>query len=204
MVAYIIYSHDPRRKMEKKIAALLLLLLLATLPGCSSRGLTKSFLREDVNLAYIQTIAVMPFENLGAAGAAAQRIRDITITQVLASGLFDVVDRGRVDSMLREEAIEPGAPIDALTLKRMGQRLGVQAFLMGSVEQTSEARTGTAVYPETTLTLRLVDVEAGNVLWQATGRGSGYSLLDRLFGVAPKDAFRVTLDLITRMLNTIK
>lgn len=193
--------------MQKKIAGLILVLALSFLWGCSSHSLTKSFLREDVNIGYIQTIAVLPFENLGPGGpATAQRIREITITQVLVSGLFDVVDRGRVDSMLREEAIDPGAAaaIDNLTLKRLGQRLGVQAFLLGSVEQVSDARTGTAVYPETTITLRLVDIEAGNVLWQATGRGSGYSLLDRMFGVAPKDSFRVTLDLITRMLNTIR
>jgi curli biogenesis system outer membrane secretion channel CsgG len=191
--------------MQKKIIGLMLVLMLSALLGCSSH-LTKSFLREDVDFSYIQTLAVLPFENLGPGGpAAAQRIREITITQVLVYGIFDVVDRGRVDSMLREEAIDIGAAaaIDPITLKRLGQRLGVQAFMMGSVEQVSDAKTGTAVYPETTITLRLVDVDSGKVLWQATGRGSGYSLLDRLFGVAPKDAFRVTVDLIGRMLNTI-
>jgi TolB-like protein len=193
--------------MQKKIAGLMLLFMLATLAGCGAGIQTKSCLRETTDFSYIQTVAVLPFENLGGGGAsAAQRIREITITQVLASDLFDVVDRGRVDSMLKEEAIDPGAAaaIDPLTLTRLGKRLGVQAFLVGSVEQVSEARTGSAVYPETTLTLRLIDVEAGNILWQATGRGSGYSLMDRMFGVAPKDSFRITLDLISRMLRTIR
>jgi len=193
--------------MQKKIAGLLLLFMLVSLAGCGGGIQTKSFLRETTDFSYIQTVAVLPFENLGPGGVpTAQRIREITITQVLASGLFDVVDRSRVDSMLKEEAIDPGAAaaIDTLTLTRLGKRLGVQAFLVGSVEQVAEARTGSAVYPETTLTLRLIDVEAGNILWQATGRGSGYSLLDRMFGVAPKDSFRITLNLISRMLRTIR
>jgi TolB-like protein len=188
--------------VRMKIAAqVLLVVALIFLAGCGSRKDNQSFMREDVNIAYMQTIAVLPFENLG--GGSAQRIREITITQVLASGLFDVADKGRVDSTLRAEAIEPTAAIDSATLKRLGQRLGVQAFMLGSVEQVSDARGG-AVYPEISLTLRLVDAEAGVVIWQASGRGSGYSLLDRLFGVTSKNSFQVSLDLVSGLLGTIR
>jgi TolB-like protein len=183
---------------------LILVFMLVFLAGCGSRKTNQAFMRKDVSLDYIQAIAVLPFENIGGSAGAAQRTREIAITQVLASGLFDVADKGRVDSTLRSEAIESGAPIDSATLKRLGQRLGVQAFMLGTVEQISDARTGGAVYPEISLTLRLVDAEAGTVIWQASGRGSGYSLLDRLFGVTPKNSFQVTLDVVSRMLATIR
>jgi len=71
------------------------------------------------------------------------------------------------------------------------------------VEQGTESL-GASVYPEVNLTLRLLDAETGTLIWQATGRGSGYSLLDRLFGLAPKNHFQVTLELLERMLRTIK
>jgi TolB-like protein len=182
----------------------LLILIMLSLTGCGSREPSQSFMREDVDIAYVRTIAVLPFENLGGGAGAAQRTREIIITQVLSSRLFDVADRGRVDSTLRAEAIEPTAPLDNATLKRLGQRLGVQAFMLGSVEQTSDARTGGAVYPEISLTLRLVDAEAGLVIWQASDRATGYSLMNRMFGISSKGSFKVTLELVDRMLGTIK
>lgn len=189
--------------MRKTIAGLTMASLLVALAGCGSGSMTKAFMREGATLGHIQTVAVLPFEDLGGGPGPAQRTREITMTQVLTSGLFDVVDKGRVDSILRDEAIDPGTPLEAASLRRLGQRLGVQAFLLGSVEQGTESR-GAAVYPEINLTLRLLDAETGTLIWQATGRGSGYSLMDRLFGLTPKNPFQVTLDLLSRMLRTIK
>lgn len=188
--------------MRTKLTALLILLLLMA-AGCGSRQISQeSFMREGVSLAYVQRVAVLPLEDLAGGRGPAERVREIVITQVLASGLFDVADKGRVDSALREEAIGPGVPVEAATLRRLGQTLGVEAFLLGSVEQSTESRGG-AAYPEITLTMRLVDSESGLILWQASGRGSGYSVRDRLFGMAPKNAFQVSLELVERMLRSM-
>lgn len=187
--------------MHKTIWMLILLGWLACLPGCGSGSASRSFMREDTSMAHIEKVAVLPFENLG--GGAERRIREMTMTQLLASGMFDVVDKGRVDSLLRDEALEPGMPLDEATLRRLGQRLGVQGFILGSVEQTTDAR-GNAVYPEIIMTLRLIDSETGVLLWQASGRGSGYSLADRLFGFAPKNSFQVTLKLLSHLLKTLQ
>jgi len=187
--------------MFKKIVVLTLLSLLPVLSGCGGGSLTKSFMRENVSLAGIRTVAVLPFENLGGGGAA--RVREFTMTQILATGLFDVVDKARVDSALRNEAIDPGNPIDGATLRRLGQRLEVQAFFLGSVQAGDESR-GSASYPAVTMTLRLVESETGTLLWQASGRGSGYSLSSRLFGVEPKDSFQVSMELLRTLLATIR
>jgi len=171
--------------------------------GCGTKNSSESFLREEVDLGYVQHIAVLPFENHTKDDFAAERARDLTITQVLAQKLFDAVDKGQVDSVLHEEAIEPGKPIDTLTLKRLGQRLKVEAFLMGSVDHAGENRMGTSSFPEISLTFRLVDSKSALLLWQASGHGSGYSTVDRLFGLNPKDAFRVTMDLIDNLLSSV-
>ncbi len=171
--------------------------------GCGAKTTTKTFLREEVDLSYITRIAVLPLENHTKNDFAAERIRDIITTQILAMKLFDVVDKGIVDSALRELAIEPGMSIDTPVLKRLGQRLNVQAFLLGAVEQMGESRKGASVYPEVSLTLRLVDSKASLVLWRASGHRSGYSVWDRLFGLAPKDTFEVSLALVHDMLSTI-
>lgn len=188
---------------RKKICGIMLVFMLIFAWGCGSRN-TRSFVREEVDLGYVQRVAVLPFENHSRDEFAHRRARDIAITQVLASGLFDTVDRGQVDSMLREEAIDPGVPIDPHTLRRLGQRLGVQAMVLGSVDQAGEGRAGASSHPEISLTLRLVDSQSGMVLWQASGRGSGYSLSSRLFGTAPKDSFRVTTQLLSELLGTMR
>jgi len=189
--------------LPKGIVAVLLGVSLLSVAGCGGQQASKAFLREEVDLSYIKTIAVLPFEGQGGGQGVAAKAREITITEVLATGVFDVVDKGRVDSALRAEAIDSVQAIDPTTMRRLGQRLKVQAFLLGSVDQAGDIRVGSAVYPEVTLTLRLVDAEAGLLLWQASGRGSGYSLMDRLFGLGAKNSFEVTLDLLERLLGTL-
>jgi TolB-like protein len=185
--------------MYKKILGIILAGALLFLSGCSGSGSkVKSFMRENASLGHIQMVAVLPFEG----GGSAPRIREFAMTQLLASGLFDVADKGRVDNLLQEEGIAEGAPLDAATIRRLSQRLKVQAVLFGSVQQESETR-GNAVFAQTTMTLRLIDSETGTLLWQASGRGSGYSLADRLFGMAPKDSFVVTMDLLRDLFKTL-
>ncbi|MBW2466306.1 MAG: hypothetical protein JRF02_03315 [Deltaproteobacteria bacterium] len=186
--------------MFKKTTGVLLTGILLLLIGCGAKRAPNTFfLRENTNLSLIQTVAVLPFEG----GGRAARIRELTMTQLLASGMFDLVDKGRVDVILQQEALTPGAPIDTFTIRRLGESLDVEAVLFGSVEVTSESR-GSAVFPEMTMTLRLIECETGVLLWQASGRGSGYSLLDRLFGFAPKDSFEVTLELLDELFATMR
>ena len=185
--------------MYKILFCSILSAMLLLLAGCGSSSVTRSFMRENTSLAHIQTVAVLAFEG----GGDAPRIREFTMTQLLASGIFDVVDKGRVDNLLAQEALAEGAPLDPATMRRLGQRLNVQGFILGSVQQVSASR-GSAVFSEITMTLRLIDSETGTLLWQASGRGSGYSLTDRLFGMAPKDSFEVTMALLRDLFATIR
>ena len=184
--------------MNKKIIAIILAGILLYLQGCGGTTPVRFFLRENTDMALIQTVAVLPFEG----GGSAPRIRELTMTQLLALDIFDLVDKGRVDVILAQEALAPGAPIDSFTIRRLGETLNVNAVLLGSVEQFTESR-GNAVFPEIIMTLRLIDCESGELLWQASGRGSGYSIADRLFGMAPKDAFDITMGLLNDMFATL-
>ncbi|OGQ99172.1 MAG: hypothetical protein A2521_08740 [Deltaproteobacteria bacterium RIFOXYD12_FULL_57_12] len=183
------------------VVFILLVLGSGLLGGCGLGGDSQSFVREDIDLGYYEKVAVLPFENHTSDAFAADRLRDIAMTQLMATGSYDVVDKGLVDSVLLEEAIEKNAPLSKATLGRLGQLLNVQAVLLGSVDQASEARGGGGFgYPEVSLTLRLVDTSSGTVVWQASGHRSGYSLAGRLFGAAPKDEFQISLDLIKDLL----
>lgn len=171
--------------------------------GCGGKSVKKTFLRENVDLGFITRVAVLPFENQSSEKFAGEKIRNITVTHVLAREAFDAVDKGLVDSALQEEAIEPGKPLDLNSIKRLGQRLNVQAFVMGSVEEAGTGKSGSYAYSEWSLTLRLVETNAAVVLWQASGHRSGDSLMGRLFGLTPQDSYQVADKLVKSLLRSL-
>lgn len=182
---------------------LLLLSLVLTVAGCGAKARSESFLRENVDIGFVKKVAVLPLENNSKDEYAPERVRDITITQILAMGLFDVIDKGVVDSVLREEAIDPGKPVDRQALRRIGQRLSVEVVMLGTIDLAAENRKGSMVYPELSLTLRLLEVQNGEVIWQGTGHGTGDSVWRRLFGLAAYDVFEVSLKVVKDLLAVI-
>ncbi len=177
-------------------------LLAIMLVSCGKKTATESFLREDIDFSFIEKIAVLPFTNNSQDEFAPGRTRDVAITQVLSLGIFDVVEKDLVDSVLYDEAIDPGSAVDPLTMKRMGNRLGVQGFLLGTIDLAGMNRVGSATYPELAVTLRLVEAESGVILWQASGNFSGESLANRLLGTKGDDTYQITVKLIRNLLRT--
>ena len=185
---------------------LLLILAVIALPlvGCSTLGSSpESYVRENVDFSFVQRIAVLPFQNNSEDDYAPARTRNITITHVLTRGLFDVVEKDLVDSALRDEVITPGAEIDPLTLKRLGSRLQVQAFLLGTVDLAGSSKIGAASAPQLGVTLRLIEAESGMVLWQASGYKSAASLSNRLLGITGDDDYGITVKVVRSLLRTL-
>lgn len=178
------------------------LLLLVLLAGCSGKYTSEEFAREDVDFDAIRRIAVLPFINHTEDRYAHERARNIATTKILSLGVADVVDRGIVDSVLLEEVIDSSLPIDLLNLKRLGQRLNVQAFLQGSVD-LSGGGLGTKVYPSLGITLRLVDAQASVVLWQSSGTWNTETTTGRIFGAKPADLYHINLMLLGDMLKSL-
>lgn len=187
--------------MKKRELVISLFFLL--IYGCGGSFDSKEYLRENVDMAAITRIAVMPFQNFTGDPFVADRTRDIATTQLLALGIADVVDRGLIDSVMTEEVIDPKLPIDQINMKRLGQRLNVQAFLLGAIDLGGEKRSGTIAYPVLGVTLRLVDAQAGVVIWQSSGRWTSETVVGRIFGIKPTDDFHVSLELLNRMLRPL-
>ncbi len=178
-------------------------IIILSLSGCAAPQSESTFVRQKIDLRYVKKVAVLPFTNNTGDKFAAQRIRDITTTQILSMGIFDVVDKGVVDSALREMAIGKDKPMGTPILKRLGQRLGVQAFIDGTVNDIGSNRSGQFSYPEVSLTLKLIDSNSAEVLWQSSAHRNGYSIWERLFGLSPQDSFQLALSLTRDMLATI-
>ncbi len=173
--------------------------------GC---GGARYYVKEGAEISYVEKVAVLPFQNNTNEKHAGERMRDLVSTEILAMGLFEVVDKGVVDSALREEGVvlrERGSvDLDKNTYRRLAKVLGVQAFVVGSVDQYDEARRGSYSSPVVSLTLKLIDAQTGTILWQASGAESGYSAWKRLMGLSPKDMTEVSMDLVEKLLSTLR
>ncbi len=185
----------------KKVKWLFLLLFLFS---CSTQGQLKTYLREGVDPSFIKRVAILKFENHSDDRNAAEKLRSIVGVEALALGVFDVVEKSLVDEALAQEGIEEPGPLSKEVIRRLGKKLGVQALLVGDVTAFEEKRDGRYVYPVVGLTLRLLDVASGEIIWEASGTETGYSLVARLFGLRPKDKMDVSFKLVEKLLKTLK
>lgn len=182
---------------------LILVIAVLLLGGCGGKGPESAiFQREGLDLSYVTTIAILPFENLTTDEFVGRRVRDIAFTEMLASKKFEVVDKGVVDAVLREMSINGVEALDAPVLKILGKRLGAVAFLSGTVNNI-EGGGGALSYPEVSITLHLIDSETAQVLWRSTAYRNGYSVMNRMFDLDPMDEFEVTLSLLQDMIASI-
>jgi len=188
--------------MQKFASAGCLVAICLLLFGCSGKFTSDEYLRDDIDYDSIRRVAVLPFLNHTTDRYIHERIRNIAITQLLANGIADVVDRGIVDSVLYEEVIDPKQPIDLINLKRLGQRLNVQAFLLGDVDMVTNKSSGSG-YPQLGLTIRLVDAQSSAILWQSSGHWSSESFVGKMFGIAPTDSYHVNIKLLDKMVRSL-
>ncbi len=180
-----------------------LFILVGVLSGCAVKQ--QSYIAEGIDLGYVERIAVLPFENNTEDKFAAERVRGILSTSILAQGYYDLAEKGELQRFLNEEvASEEGSLLDKALGQRLGKGLKVDAYIAGAIDDYRMVSNGPYSYWVVAATLRMVDISSGSIIWQASATESGYKTFDRLFGFASEDANQVTLRLVQRLLNTIQ
>ena len=184
---------------------ILISLFLAPLffSGCAAKDL-RFFHDENVELELLRRIAVLPFTNNTQTKLVENRFRDIVTTEILSRGLFDVVISGDVLAFLREEVRGDPTAVDAKVARQMGRALDVGAYLSGAVEIYDEERNGSYTYPVVAVTLQLIEIRSGKVIWQAAGSETGYDTWSRIFGLASDDFNQVSFRLAHKLLDTME
>jgi len=180
-------------------------ILIALLLLCSACTSTSHhFTSSAVGLGYIKTVAVIPLENFTSTKGIDERCRELLITRLLGLQLYEVVEKGELHSFLKDEVrSKEKSLIDQRTAKRLAREFNVEAYMTGSVDEYKEVRNGSYSYPVIALTLRMVDIKTGKIVWQASADDSGYSSAGRLFGLTAEGTNAVLFRLIDRLLNTM-
>ena len=140
----------------------------------------------------IQTVAVMPFVNLTRESTAAERVRDVFINRLLATGALYVLPVGEVArGVTRAEITMPGVPSPEDIVK-LGGILKAQAVITGTVREYGEIRSGSAMANVISLSAQMVETESGRVVWSAASTKGGITTTDRLFGGGGQPMNKIT------------
>lgn len=191
--------------MRMKRALLPLFLLEMAAGGCASTEQTWSlYVHPSADWSTYARVAVLPLDNLTTERFAAERVREVLNVELSSQGLFEAVDLGEVNRTLRTQGLVNLGEIGPAEATALGQELGVQALLLGSVMEFSERRTGTITTPDVALSLRLMDVETGIVIWAVTDARVGAKLSTRLFGLGEESQTAATVRLVRDVLRTLE
>lgn len=150
--------------------------------GCGGGVSSTYHIRQDVDFSFIKRVAVLPLDNLTNERYAGDVVRQVVISELLASGLVDVVVPGEVNAAIDKMGVKSVTSLTAEQMKALANTLKVQAVLLGSVDKFGEVRSGNVSAPEVSITLMMADAASGSVIWSATRTTGGASFMARHFG----------------------
>lgn len=181
---------------------ILFCLNLVSLMACA--GSTVDLYRDpNMDFGTIQTIAVMPFANLSRESIAAERVRDVFMNTLLATGGIYVVPPGEVARGIgRAEIQNPVAPSPEEVVK-LGSMIKVQAVITGVLREYGEIRSGTTINNTISLSLQMIETQTGKVVWTASSTKGQITIWNRLFGGGGKPMNIVTQKAVNELINKL-
>ena len=188
----------------KRIWCTTLLLAAVVAAGCASNRIEPAvYMHPNADLSIYERVAVLPLENMTTERFAADRVRELLVVELSSKALFEVVESGEVNRVLRAKNLASATDLGPELILQIGTELKAQALLTGSVIEFREQRVGTLNAPEVALVLELLDVETGLVIWSVTDARTGLGVWTRLFGVGQDDQTTAARRLIRELLSTL-
>jgi len=182
--------------MWRRSRTVLLAIGVLTLPGCASA--VQEWVKPGAG--HVTRVAVLPLENQTSSLRAGQAVTDLVVSQMLATGAIAVMDPSEVADLLRRENLDPADAGRLPSAQRIGRLLQVSHVLQGAVTEY-RYKPGLSETPAVGVTVRLVDVASGEVVWTASHARLGSSWL-REDGLA-RVAQRVTHDMAAHLATAL-
>ncbi len=162
---------------------------------------------EQVNSKYTgpkRRIGVVEFENKSAYGQGrlGGAASDILVTELVKSGKFIVVERDRINKIMEEQKLQGQGMTDPQTAAKMGQLLGLEAIVVGSISQFGVKKEGSDYLltqskrqvADVTVDIRLIDVQDGRIILADSGKGEAKSTKGSFLGMGTKGGYDETLE----------
>jgi TolB-like protein len=170
--------------------------------GCGGPG-TTVFVHPEFDFSYVESIAVVPFENLSDDQGAGARASRYFTASLLASEAFEIVEPGEVTRALESLAMLRTAELTTQQIQSLGRELRVQGLFLGTVSESAAVRSGSTTVNTVTVVIRLVETETGVTVWSATNTEDSSTFWSSLFGTKQRPLSEVTRRCIDKTLDTL-
>lgn len=184
--------------MKLKISIIVCLIVGLVTAGCGPR----TAIKRDYDFSKIKRIAIADFiDNLSylyqAEAVAGNAVADEFVLQLMMMN-FDVVERFRLQSVMKEQDLGASGRIDPATAKKIGKLVGADVILTGTVTQYTPHRRDIMyvddgyggkrqemylVDAEIGLSVRMFDVETGVIIWAGFYRYNSFYIESAIAGV---------------------
>jgi hypothetical protein len=177
-----------------------LLAALAALGGCAHG---RTYHDQAMDFTTIKTVAVFPLANLSRENVAADRVRDVLTSTLLATGAFYVVPTGEVArGIVRVNVAIATAPTPEEVVK-VAKLISADAVIVGAVKEYGEVRAASSVANSISMSLELFEAQTGRVVWSGTTTKGGVGATERLFGGGGAPMNHVTEEAVDALLDQL-
>ncbi|MDI6809864.1 MAG: CsgG/HfaB family protein [Candidatus Eisenbacteria bacterium] len=101
------------------------------------------------------SVAVLPFEAKGGAQTLGEMVLDKLTTSLVNLQRFNVMERSKLEELLKEQKLGMTGVIDASTAAQVGKNIGVEGIFLGSVSLSGNLAS---------IDARLIDTASGSIL----------------------------------------
>jgi hypothetical protein len=169
-----------RDKSIGRFGTAVLLILVST--GCATTSSKVVYRDPNMDFGAIQTVAVMPFNNLTRENVAGERVRDVFMTMLQATGGVYVIPPGEVARGITRLSLERPASPTPEEVTKFAKVVSTDAVFTGTVKEYGEVRSGTSTANVVSVSLQMMEAQTGKVVWSASSTQGGVTTSDRLFG----------------------
>lgn len=161
------------------------------------------YVDSNMDFTALQKVAVLPLQNLTTEEEAAERVRDTLQGMLLATEAFYVLPPGEVARGLSRVGVRQPATPTAEDLKALGGVLEIDAVITGVLREYGTVRSASSSANMISLSLQMIEVENGTVVWSAASTKGGITFMDRLLGGSADPMNYVTEQVIHDLLNKL-
>ncbi len=176
-----------------------LLLLVVPFIGCAQDTYSDS----NMDFGSIQSVAVLPFQNLSRDIDAAERVRDTFMGMLLASESIYVLPAGETARGIERADPRLEYAPSSEKIKMLGSVLSVDTVITGVLREYGSVRSGANSANVISLSLQMIEIESGQVVWAASATAGGVTVWDRLFGGGGEPMSNVTEKAIYELLDDL-
>jgi polysaccharide biosynthesis protein PelC len=190
-------------KIKQASLGIIVLSQILLVCSCAPTGESNSYKNTLMNFAAVQSVAVLPFQNLTTDDDAAERVRDTFMGMLLATEAMYVLPPGEVERGIERTSLRDPAKPTVEKIKTLGQVLKVDAVITGVLREYGQVRSGQTQANLISVSVRMMEVETGNVVWSGDSTKGGIGVADRLLGGGGAPMNQVTKDAINDLLDQL-